>query len=250
MTAGSDAAVGRAVELLGWVVLLALLAALMWLFGILVGTGIDDARLGRVYGQFDATLPGIELTILPFAAIAAARLRLGADRIPALRASRVGFLLPLFMAASLFGLGAYLVWTWGLTRTEYEPEPEFGRLRWLGIVLIASFTWAWMPLFPRITATLAGMIAGPALFAIVGYTFFGACMQADDAVSFERMVIQAFLVSIPATIVWALGALWLSTWARHGAETHHPFHLLHFAGWSGLITLTLALFGTLNFTAC
>ena len=42
MTARSDGAVARAVEALGWVVLLVLLAAVMWWFGGLMANGIDN----------------------------------------------------------------------------------------------------------------------------------------------------------------------------------------------------------------
>ncbi len=160
------------------VVLLALLVALMWSFGALVGTGIDHLLVERWW--VEATLPGIELAIVPLAAIAAAPLRFGADRILALRAGRAGPLLPLLMAAALFGLAAYLLWTWVTPRPVFAAEPDFGVLRWLGIVLAAGFAWLWMPLFPRITAILAGLIAGPALFAIIGCTFFGFCMPAYD----------------------------------------------------------------------
>ncbi len=46
--------------------------------------------------------------------------------------------------------------------------------RWPG--LWEGFTWFWMPLFSQITATLAGMIAGPALLAITGYPFLVSCL--------------------------------------------------------------------------
>ena len=107
--------------MLGWVVLLALLVALMWIFGMVVGVYMGELLLGRSFGSVEATLPGIELAIVPLAAIAAARLRWqSSDRtrgILALRASRSSApLLPLLIAASLVGLAAYLVWTWGRCR--------------------------------------------------------------------------------------------------------------------------------------
>ena len=118
MNRQDDSAVERAVELLGWVVLLVLLAAVMWWCGGELLNGIDNfIRLGPGYTDASGytyakvTLPGIELAIVPLAAIAAARLRFGAGRILALRRSRVGPWLPLLMAASLFGLAVYLVWT-------------------------------------------------------------------------------------------------------------------------------------------
>ena len=161
MNGQNDSAVARAVEALGWVVLLVLLAAVMWWFGGLMANGIDNLlHTRRLYDWTGARLPGIELAIVPLTAVAASRLRFGVDRILALRGSRVGPWLPLLMAASLFGLVAYLVWTWTSPPAAYWLQPEFGRLRRLGVVLLAGFSWVWLPLFPRVTATLAGMIAG------------------------------------------------------------------------------------------
>ena len=74
-------------------------------------------------------------------------------------------------------LCAYLAWSWRTPLTTFGPESQFGVVRWLGTALAAAFTVVWLPLFPRVMATLAGMIAGPALFALVGYTFFGSHMQ-------------------------------------------------------------------------
>ena len=126
---------------------------------------------------------------------------------------------------------------------------EIGLLRWLGVVLLAGFTWVWLPLFPRVTATLAGMIAGPALFAIIGYSFFPECMPEYGA--WERSYAAGLVFgSSFAMVVWAGGALWLLARARTGTETHAPSHSLLFATWSGLIMLALALIGTLSYTAC
>ncbi len=250
MTTGSDGAAGRAVEALGWVVLLVLLAAVMWWFGGLMANGIDNLlHTRRLYDWTEARLPGIELAIVPLTAVAASRLRFGVDRILALRASRVGPMFPLLMAASLFGLVAYLVWTWMSPQAAFGSLLEFGWLRWLGLVLLAGFTWVWLPLLPRVTATLAGMIAGPALFAVIGYSFVPECMP--ERVIWERSYAAGLIfASSFAMFVWAGGALWLRARARTGTETHAPSHSLRFAVWSGVIMLALALLGTLAFTAC
>ena len=244
--------VAPAVEALGWVVLLVLLAAVMWWFGGELANGIDNFfRLGPGYTYAKVTLPGIELAIVPLTAVTASRLRFGVARILALRASRVGALLPLLMAASLFGLVAYLVWTWMSPQAAFGSLLEFGWLRWLGVVLLAGFTWVWLPLVPRVTATLAGMIAGPALFAIIGYSFFGSCMPEHVPGGIERSYAAGLLIASSfAMLVWAGGALWLRARARTGTETHAPSHSLLFATWSGLIMLALALLGTLSYTAC
>ena len=250
MNGQNDSAVARAVEALGWVVLLVLLAAVMWWFGGLMANGIDNLlHTRRLYDWTGARLPGIELAIVPLTAVAASRLRFGVDRILALRGSRVGPWLPLLMAASLFGLVAYLVWTWMSPQAAFGSLLEFGRLRWLGLVLLAGFTWVWRPLFPRVTATLAGMIAGPALFAVIGYSFVPECMP--ERVIWERSYAAGLIfASSFAMFVWAGGALWLRARARTGTETHAPSHSLRFAVWSGVIMLAVALFGTLAFTAC
>ena len=155
------------------------------------------------------------------------------------------------MAASLFGVVAYLVWTWTSPPALYWLQPEFGRLRWLGVVLLAGFTWVWLPLFPRVTATLAGMIAGPALFAIIGYSFVPECMPEHVPWASERSYVAGLIVASSfAMFVWAGGALWLRARTRTGTETHAPSRSLLFATWCGLIMLALALIGTLTFTAC
>ncbi len=252
MNGQNDSAVARAVEALGWVVLLVLLAAVMWWFGGLMANGIDNLlHTRRLYDWTGARLPGIELAIVPLTAVAASRLRFGVDRILALRGSRPGPWLPLLMAASLFGLVAYLVWTWTSPPAAYWLQPEFGRLRRLGVVLLAGFGWVWLPLFPRVTATLAGMIAGTALFAIIGYSFVPECMPEHEPGGIERSYAAALIVASSfAMFVWAGGALWPRARARTGTETHAPSHSLRFAVWSGVIMLALALLGTLAFTAC
>ncbi len=118
-------------------------------------------------------------------------------------------------------------------------------VRRLGTALAAAFTVVWLPLFPRVTATLAGMIAAPALFVLVGYTFFGSHMQiywpgsdgpGGPAIGF------AFL----GTLVWLLGAICLSLWVRRGEVVRQERHPLIHAVWSGAVTLCLAVLG-INF---
>ena len=251
MRVGFGRTVERAVERLGWVLLLLVLVAVMWVFGMHIGLGIEDFLRSRGFGQFQVRPPGIELVIVPLTAVAAARLRYGSDRILALRASCVAPLLPLLMAASLFGVVAFLSWNWVQLRGVFGVVLEFGPLRWLGIALAAAFTWVWMPLFPRITATLAGIIVGPTLLIIIGYLFLGSCLGAYHPGSgSEREPIQAFFVSIPAMIVWGMGALYLNLWATPGGAIGPAGRPVYYAIWSGLIMLALALIGTLSFTAC
>ena len=252
MRVGVGRAVARAVEALGWVVLLASLIALMWCLGLIVWLYLGELLLGRSIGSNEIKFkwPGVELVIVPLAAIAAARLRFGADRVLALRASRVGPMFPLLMAASLLGLLSFVVWTWVTPWTVFGAQPDFGVLRWLGIVLAAGFTWLWMPLFPRVTATLAGLFAGPALVGIIAYPFLGSCTSIYDRPGFEAGGYWILIGPLLPTIVWASGALYLSLRASLGKEVHVRGRPMSYAVWSGGIMLVIALFGTLGYTDC
>ncbi len=249
MNTATGGAVGRAVATLGWVVLLVLLVAVVWLFGLAVWVGTGEVLLGRGFASLEAKLPGIELAIIPLAAVVSARLRFGADRIAAFHARSLSPLLPLLMAASLFGLGAYLVWTWGPPQVELVPDLEFGPLRWLGIMLAAGITWVWTPLFPRVMATLAGMFAGPALFTIIAFPFLGSCVSAYDPHGEGPEGLVAIFLSSLATIVWAVGAHYLLRASLCEAKRldGRPFY---FAAWSGAIMLGMALLGTVVFIDC
>ena len=183
MEARFDGRVAEAVRVLGWVALVLVLVALVLLFsGYLAGRGIDEI-LHPPPWERRAPLTGIELTIVPLSAIAAAWLRPGADRIGAVCETRAGPALPLLMAVALAGLVAYLAWTW-LQPVDFGPD-RFGSVRWLGTGLAAAFTIIWLPLFPRLMATLAGMIAGPAIFAGIGYTFFNSFLTSPPLSPYE-----------------------------------------------------------------
>ena len=154
------------------------------------------------------------------------------------------------MAASLVGLNAFLAWSWITPLTVCGSEPAFGLVRWLGSVLLVVFTFVWLPLFPHVTAILAGMIAGPTLFAVIGYTFFGACMRPYDPPGIERSGGGAALLSFLATFVWILGAAWLSRRSRPGEAFRYAARPIYYAVWGGTVMLALALFGTVNYTIC
>lgn len=179
-----DGAAARFVHLLGWAALTAIVLVLACNVGIpLAVHGVDAMLQGRSTLETVAFptspghhvwRPGIELTIIPIAVLVAAWSRLGWKRIAALRTSRLGAWLPLLMAACLVGMGLFLEWSWDL-RSDTRP-PDVGWQRWLGTALAGAFTVFWLPLFPRLTAALGGMIAGPAIFAILGYAFFESFM--------------------------------------------------------------------------
>ena len=226
--------------------LVAVLIAAIAIFGAnLGGPGIDDLlHPWNLYWQFwpvtyrsdsglDAPLlPGIELTIVPLAAIAAARVRLGEGRIQSLHQSKIRLFLPLLMTTSLVGLTAYLVWSWQLPQAGFGPN-EFGIVRWLGTVLLAAFTWFWLPLFPRVMAKLAGIIGGPALFAAAGYLLFADFLKHEPDYNEIATAYTAFAVilALMAELLMLTSyRLWLSPSAH--------------AVWTGALMTGLAAFGT------
>lgn len=173
---------GQLVDRLGTAVLLVVAVGAMLVeayFGLL-WAGIDESlhkyHLVRTYdpdtGRY-FLVPlrvHIDLVAIPLAAIAAAWLRWGADWIAASRASRVGPLLPLLWAAVLAGVLSYWSWRGGHPHHLFGIHPQFGVQRWVSVALMAGVGYGGMMLFPRLTASMAGAVAGPALFAVVGYT--------------------------------------------------------------------------------
>ena len=239
---GSEAGsvVGQIAERIGMGALLLVLVLLIFLFGASVYL-LDEVLHQRP--QWPAALPGIELVAVPVAAIATARWRVLAGRLTSFRASGIGPYLPVCMALTLVALITYLSWSWTTPLTTFGPVPQFGPLRWLGSAFTAAFTVVWLPLFPRVTATLAGMIAGPALFAVIGYMFFPAHM-ADANPGSDGTALAAAMVAIVATLLWVPGAIWLSHGARLGRAVRQGRRPLFHAIWLGALMLCLTIMGT------
>ena len=149
----------------------------------------------------------------------------------ALRSGHAGLYLLLLMSAALVGLISYLVWSWTSPLSTVGPD-GFGLVRWLGLALAAAFTLTWLPRFPRVTATLAGMIAGPTLVAVVAVALFGVEMQTSSSGS-DGSVGGAWFVGLVATPLWMVGAIWLS---QRGSTLVH-------AAWGGGVMLCLAVWG-------
>jgi len=221
--------------------LLIVLILIVWTF-CLAGAISLDRSLHRP--DFPGVLPGIELAIVPIAAFAAARWRFATDRLNLLSASGIGPYLPSLMAATLVGLIGYLVWSWTTPLTTVGPVSEFGLARWLGTVLAAAFTCVWLPLFPRVTVTLAGMIGGTALFAALGYAMFPSEMPvADDRWGVDGAHGAVFFASF-VTLFWIAGAVWLTNRDRHGEAAGVGPRPRNHAIWIGLVmfcTTALAL---------
>ena len=225
-------------ERLGWVLLILVVVVVVFTFGaLLAGRGVHDLLHFFPEEWSHSRLTGIELTIVPLSAIFAAWLRPGADRIRALRETRSGPWLRLRMAAALAGLCVWLVWSWHLPLASFGPD-QFGYARWLGTALAAAFTIFWLPLFPRVTAVLAGMIAGPALFAGLGYLFFESflTMPVRDCYESSCVIGPAFYTLLALMVGSVL--LGLLPWL---AELRRP--PLMCAVVSGALALGLAVLG-------
>ena len=218
-------------ERLGLFLLLLALILVMWWFGAVGAVLLDDTLHHRY--EWPATLPGAELVIVPLTAIAVARWQFAARSLASLRTTSLGPYLALLMALTLVGIFAFSVWSWASPLATFGPVSEFGVLRWLGTGLGVAFAIVWLPLFPRVTATLAGMIVGPALFALVGYAL-GADMRIESGSDGPGM--GAAVLSFLVMLVWMLGAGWLSQGGRP----------LYHAAWSATVMLCLAAFGIAN----
>ena len=225
---------------LGLILLLSVLVLVVIYFSMFGAFLLDDTLHGHV-ADWRATRPGLELVIVPLAACVAARQRFLESRLKSFRESGVGPYLALLMAATLAGLCAFLAWSWRTPLTTLGPD-DFGIVRWLGTALAAGFTIIWLPLFPRVTATLAGMIGGPALFAVIGYTFLGSHMQIEYVGS-DSVLSPAITFMLYAMPVWIVGAFGLSHWTRNGEVVKHGVHWSGHAVWSGAVMLCLALLG-------
>ncbi len=212
-----------------------------------LAAGVDNVL--HHWEEASAPRPGIELLIVPLAAIAAARWRIAGNRLIMLRAGFLGPCLPWMMVAALVGLSAYLGWSWSTPLTTFGPD-EFGVVRWLGAALAAAFTFFWLPLIPNVTATLTGMIAGPALFAIIGYSFFGDCMLAPIPPDEGAAAALAVLIALGAAALWALGALPLLQSLRLDESQPTEGQPIYHAVWTGVVMLAFAVIGTLRYSAC
>lgn len=239
MSRGSGERVELVLQHLGMGLLLLTLFVVVWMSSTLMLAGID----GGYQTEWPAKRRGIELTVIPLVAVGAARCTRLLDRLLSLRWTGIAPFLPLLMAGSLVGLIAYLVWSWTTPLTTVGPD-EFGVLRWLGTALAAAFAIIWLPLFPRITATLAGMIAGPALFAVIGYAFFAAQMvSTGDRWGSDGAWAGAPIFGILVTLFWLVGALFLTYLGRpNEAAATRPGLLTH-SLWIGGLMLLVTLIG-------
>lgn len=202
-----------AIELTGWIILILVVLGAAFTYGSLLGYhGVGDLLLSsrsHSGGGIAPLLAGVEFAAIPLTAIAAAWLRLGTDRIQTVRATWVGPFLPLLMAASIVGLLAYF--TWSNQHLQYEHGPDgFAFTRWVGTALAAAFAVIWLPPFPRITSILAGMIAGIAIFALIGYLFFESSLSHGDECALGPFLYSVLAILIGFSFLSGLGWLKLA----------------------------------------
>ena len=188
--------------------------------------------------------PHIDFVAIPLAAIAAVWLRCGADWITARRARP---LFPLLGAVVLFGVVSYWVW-WGL-QPHYllGIPPDIGVQRWISVALMAGVGYVGMILFPRLTAWLAGAVAGPTLFAVVGYTLFPSFIEAASKSRYTSREAEEHLADT-LVVVFNSGAVAVAiaaivTMILSKRLRGHP---LSYALWMGAFMLCLAASGTFN----
>ncbi len=241
---------GWLVDWVGTAVLLFIAAGAMGVaFLLLFVAGIHHMFNDYPYWTFDPEtgeyswillLPHIDFVAIPLAAIAAAWLRWGSDWIAAPGEPGASLARPLFPLLGAAVLCAVL-WYWGWWVLNPHDllgiHPLFGVQRWISVALMAGVGYAGMMLFPRLTASMAGAVAGPALFALVGYTLFPSFMQ-DPEGRLADMLTDIFGWGALAVAIAAILAMAVSKRLRR--------HLLSYAFWMGALMLCLAVSGTFN----
>ncbi len=183
---------------------------------------------------------GVELVAFPLAALVATTLRLGSHRVAAWRAGRIGAWLPLLAAITLIAITAYFIVTWA--------APPHVPLRLVGFGLTAAAGYVGVLLHPRLTATLAGALATPALFGLVAHFSFsvelvrGIRSSSDYCMDLPwRMCPGAegagIVLAGAAAALALLGAGGGATWFRLSPRVSGH------AVWSGALMLYLAVYG-------
>lgn len=198
------------VEWAGWIGLVLVVLGAAFVYGhSLAFSGVENTydEFGGYRGN--PLLAGVELFVFALATVAAAWLQLGTEQIRKLRDTSLGTVLPLLMAASLVGLCAFLIWSGQLHHSGLGPD-SFGYTRWLGTALAIAFPFFWLPLFPRVTATLAGMIAGPAVIAVLGYAFFESLLGNGEECHRAPLVFSLLAPQIGLVLLTKTNPLWLA----------------------------------------
>lgn len=146
---------------------------------------------------------------IPLAAIGARWKRPGAMRIRAIRDTWAAPYLPLLMVGSFVGLLAYLVWSSHYAPAGVGPD-GFPLSRWLDTALTATFAIVWLPLFPRVTAILTGVIAGIVVFALFGYILLESSLSHGDGCALGPLLYSSLAMLIGFSLLSCIGWLKLT----------------------------------------
>lgn len=142
--------------------------------------------------------------------------------------------LPWVGAAVAFAVICYLAWSWLPPQTLVGPS-QFGVVRWAGTALVAGVGYLGMIFFPRLTASLAGAVAGPALFGVVGYILVPSFMRGPERPLADILAIGS-IVGVFLTVTAMPFLIAFSQRVR--------VHPLSYAVWTGALTFWSAVFGT------
>ena len=189
---------------------------------------------------------GLEFVALPLAALAAARLRWGAECIGGARESRVGWLLPLLGAVVVAGMFWFIGWFWQDPQYLFGIHLLFGVQRWIAVAIAAAVGYLGVILFPRLTAAMAGAVAGPALFAVVGYTLFPSFIKAasdrDTITDAEARLADTLTI----VFFWGVLAVAIAAILSMVVSRRLRQHPLSHAVWAGALMLFMTVSGTFN----
>ena len=111
--------------------------------------------------------------------------------------------------------------------------------RWITTALLVIVAYLGMIFFPRLTASLAGAVVGPAVFAVVGYILFPSFMRDPEGGLAEALVVAS---NVGVTLVATAMVLVI---AYSETVRQRP---LTYAVWAGLLTFCMAVSGTFNGT--
>ena len=246
-------------------------AVLLWLSAILVLDLGVDGLIHRIDEEYPSPLRvnpvtgieervwmryGVELLIVPVAALAAACFGSARAKIARLQSSAVRSFLPtMAIGALILIFWGHILQSWQTYEIGWGPVPEFAVARWFGALLVGAFAFVLAALFPRVAGILAGMIGGPALFAVIGYGLFPSFMSPVATMASDMASTGEFPVVSVATLVPVLSwiVLWVFRepkswrwWLLGRGEEPSRASLLTYAFWSGAVLFGLALWGTSN----
>ncbi|MXW34398.1 MAG: hypothetical protein F4Z60_01880 [Chloroflexi bacterium] len=116
---------------------------------------------------------------------------------------------------------------------------DFGVARWIGTAQLVIVAYLGMIFFPRLTASLAGAVVGPAVFAVVGYILFPSLMRDPEWHLADTLVVASH-VRVTLVVTAMVVVIAYSETLRQRPLTY--------AVWAGVLTFCMAVSGTFNGT--